>query len=138
MDKTLNQKGQALLESVLCVPLFVVLLTAFLLHCRVLIIRQQLLMAARYGTDGILFNDWTEGEVAGEIKRFLSGEAAPEIKGRNLDPEKVEVKVKISKSVPPPVFNPPSSWVEVYYRVELPAWMGRGFYISARSEVMKL
>ena len=116
-------KGNALLETMIFMPVFLTLIFSILWHAKVLIIRQKLVMASRYGTDLILNDNKDIEEIKNEIKKFL-----------NI--EDLDIKIKISKAIPPPAFNPPSSWVEIYCKIDLPVWLGKKICVSARSEIL--
>lgn len=132
---TMKKNGQAIIETVLFLPLFIIILLAITWYSRIFITRQQLLLAARYGTDLIVHANFTEQDIRTEIMNFLTDK---NIKGRKLESDKVKIKIEIGNVPPPPSFNPPTSYVEVYYKFELPVWFGTDskFWVSARSEVL--
>jgi hypothetical protein len=131
---------------------------------RILLTRQQLLSAARYGTDLIVYTSLSEDEVRQEIRNYLSHRW---IEGRKLDAELLtdnRIKVKIDKFELPQftmadylvptgfalrmesVMNilafpqNHTSSVEIYYEFPMPAlfhlFTRRTIHISARSEVI--
>ena len=116
-------RGSALLETMIFMPVFLTLVFSILWHAKILIIRQKLVIASRYGTDLIIKGSKNMNGIRNEIEKFL--------KMKNLN-----VKIKISKPVPAPAFNPPSSYVEIYCKIDSPVWLGGKTYISARSEVL--
>ncbi len=61
---------------------------------RYVITRQQLLTAARYGTDLIVYQNFNEEQVKEEITNYLS---SPQTQGRKLDKEKLSIKVTINR-----------------------------------------
>ena len=149
-----NNHGQALVENILIVPLIVVIIVMIFWFARLLLTKQQLIMAARYGTDLIAYSTMDEDGVRREVKDYLCGEDA---EGRRLDPSKLSdknIKVNIErceKVTVTNVFKPMSftpSTVEIYYDFETPklfsAWSGyiggdglaAKLRISARSEVL--
>ena len=79
-------KGQTLVEVFFLVPVLVILISALFFFARVLITRQQLVMAARYGTDMILYTQLNQQQIKQEIRNYLSD---PHLSGRKLDPDKL-------------------------------------------------
>jgi hypothetical protein len=61
----------------------IVIFSGMFFFSRVLITRQQLVMAARYGTDMILYTKLSESQIKQEIRNYLSD---PNLRGRKLDP----------------------------------------------------
>ena len=91
-----DSKAQALLETLLIIPVLMVLLVGLFWFSRVLITKQQLIMAARYGTDLIANTNLSEQQIKKEIRNYLSDK---NIEGRKLDPSKlgdenIVVKIK--------------------------------------------
>ena len=161
-----NARGQALIESILILPVLVVVISAVFWFARVVIARQQLLMAARYGTDMIAYTRLDEEQIKEEITNYLCDR---DIEGRKLDPVKLNINI-VKKEFPEidldikevlyrpdklgrmlyGILNPleDTSYVEVGYEFDIPgifsAWSpyigGEGFagnmQISARSEVL--
>jgi hypothetical protein len=77
-----TRRGQALIESVLVIPLLLIIFTAIFWFSRVVLTRQQLLTAARYGTDMIAYTDMNEDQIRREIRTYLCD---PGTEGRTLD-----------------------------------------------------
>ncbi|MBN1824423.1 MAG: pilus assembly protein [Endomicrobiales bacterium] len=147
MNKT-NKKGQALLESLMLFVTFTMIVFAIGWFSRVLLTRQQLLMAARYGTDLIVYTTLNTEQVKNEIKDYLGGREAV---GRKLDIDNfknndINVIINREKSDSIRIYSFDevknySSYVELRYGFNLPpiinkAAGGRRFYVSARSEVL--
>ena len=91
-----NNKAQALLETLLIIPVFMVLLVGLFWFSRVLLTKQQLIIAARYGTDLIASTTLSEQQIKNEIRNYLSDK---NIEGRKLDPNKLgdeNIVVKIN------------------------------------------
>ncbi len=158
-------KGQALTESIIMIPVMVMIFVSIVWFARILITRQQLVTAARYGTDLILYTNLNEGEIRQEIRNYLTHHW---IKGRKLEASKLgeeNIKIKIEGySIPDfnfdDLMNPAriydslkltvegllaphnhTSWVEISYYFEIPrilSFMSNSdkFYISGRSEVL--
>ena len=149
-------KGQALVENILLLPMLCVMLSMILWFSRLLITRQQLLTAARYGTDMMVYTytpSWNANNMRQEIKNYLSD---PNIAGRRLNPAKLgddRIRVNIyrypktnSGNAAMPVDFTTSS-VEIYYNFRLPIILSniskffsggasKGLNISARSEIL--
>jgi len=159
-----GRKGQALVESLLLIPALAMIVFAIVWFSRLAITRQQLLSAARYGTDLILFTDLSDNEIRQELRNYLSHRWN---KGRRLDPQKLgdeNIVVKIDNFELPgfgmaDYFFPlafalkmekplkklafplqHTSYVEIYYQFNTPgifAFLGkRHIFVSARSEVI--
>lgn len=91
-----NNKAQALLETLLIIPVFMVLLIGLFWFSRVLITKQQLTMAARYGTDLIASTNLSQSQIKKEVRNYLSDR---NVEGRKLDPNKLgdeNIVVKIN------------------------------------------
>jgi len=91
-----NNKAQALVETLLIIPVLMVLLVGLFWFSRVLITKQQLLMAARYGTDLIAHTNLSEQQIKKEVRNYLSDK---NVEGRKLDPNKLgdeNIVVKIN------------------------------------------
>jgi hypothetical protein len=159
-----KERGQALVESVLLIPVLAVIIFAIVWFSRLVITRQQLLSAARYGTDLILYTDLTEDGVRREVRNFL---AHRWIRGRKLDRNVLSddmITVHIDSFELPEfglvdyyfplafaarleqplrkLSNPLdyTSYVEISYRIKTPgilaAFGRRSVTIAARSEVI--
>ena len=123
----------------------------------IMLTKQQLIMAARYGTDLIVYTNMNEGQIRNEIRDYLCGN---NVEGRKLDPLKLKdenIDVNIQRQALDPFggiqyggngFDKYSSHVNVYYPFDTPklfsAWdsyIGGGniikkLRIGARSEVL--
>ncbi len=118
----IETKGNALVETIFFMPVIIVFILAISWHAKILIMRQQLVIASRYATDLILQGCKNEQFIKKEIKDFLGQ--------KNL-----KINIKISEKVPSPAFSPPSSYVEIYCPVDVSPLAGKKIYVSARSEV---
>lgn len=149
-----SSSGQALVENVLIVTTIAMIVFAIGWFARILITKQQLIMAARYGTDLISYSELNENEIREEIRDYLCGEEGG---GRKLDPAKLsddKIKIKISRENDNVFDSFPfgivkyfgfeslkdiTSYVEIYYEYRLPvvfAAVGNKLYVSGRSEVI--
>jgi hypothetical protein len=149
-----------MIEGVFLLPIIVMIVIAIAWFSRVLITRQQLLIAARYGTDLISSTTLNEQEIRREVKTFLTHHW---IKGRRLDPEKltderIRVVIKdfpvISISCKDMILKPAilaklvdqtlrplqnTSYVELAYDFDVPfpfKAASKTLRVSARSEVL--
>lgn len=153
--------GQALVESIFLIPLIGLIVISIAWFSRVLITRQQLVLAARYGTDLIANTSLNESQIRREIRNFLSHHM---LKSRKLDARKLpdENIVVTIKDFPPVdisllsvIKNPgrlgqmiaqmadplsATSSVEIRYAYAVPPFVRavarRSLYVSARSEVL--
>lgn len=152
-----SSSGQALVENVLIIPIIVVIVVMLFWFAEIMLTKQQLVMATRYGTDLILYSNMSKDQIKAEITDYLCGINAA---GRRLDPSKLVIKddgIIINK---PDQCNPINMWnsidyspsaascVEIYYKFDSPklfsAWdsyIGGGniikkLRIGARSEVL--
>jgi hypothetical protein len=163
-DKSLmlfSNSGQALVENVLIIPILVIIVVMIFWFAEILLTKQQLVMAARYGTDLIVYSNLNEGQIRGEIRDYLCAKNAF---GRRLDPRKLtddNIKVDLHEKFKKfDVFDLPklrdafafpldhTCYVEIYYPFDTPklfsAWdkyIGGGniikkLRIGARSEVL--
>lgn len=78
--------GQSLVELVLIIPVFVLIISVIFFFARALITKQQLLTAARYGTDLILYTKLNEKQIQQEVRNYLSDK---NIEGRTLNANKL-------------------------------------------------
>jgi hypothetical protein len=88
-------KGQSLVETVLLIPLVLLLLSSVFWFARVLLTRQLLATAARYGTDMILYSKLNENQIRQELRNYLcdSGIEGRTLDGRALPDENIKVKI---------------------------------------------
>jgi hypothetical protein len=82
-----TNRGQALAESVLLLPLLLVVIIAVMWFCRIVITRQQLVSAVRYGTDMIVHTTLSEQQIRREIRNYLTHHWH---RGRTLDPDRLQ------------------------------------------------
>ena len=80
------QEGQSLVEAVFLAPILMMIIIAIGWFSRVLVTRQQLLMAARYGTDMIAYTNLNGNLIRRELQDYLSHRLNA---GRKLDPSKL-------------------------------------------------
>jgi len=67
-----NEKGQALVESVLIVPILAMLVWGIMLFSIIFIAKCRLLMGARYGAWLIVHGNYGRSRVEAEVKDFLA------------------------------------------------------------------
>lgn len=146
--------GQALIENVLIIPVIVIIIVMIFWYARLLLTRQQLIMAARYGTDLIAYSKMDEEQVRNEVRNYLCSEQG---RVRRLDPDKFKDdsigiginrynRVSVINAYKPLTYSP--SYVEVYYEFDAPklfsAWneyfgsneIAAKLRVAARSEVL--
>ncbi len=82
-----NNRGQAFLEGVFILPVIVVLIFSVVWFARVLLTWQQLVSAARYGTDMIANTSLSKEDIKKDIENYLTHKM---IEGRKLDKEKIK------------------------------------------------
>ena len=159
---SLSNSGQALVENILIIPILVVTIVMLFWFADLMLTKQQLVMAARYGTDLISYSNMNQSQVRNEIRDYLCGK---DVQGRRLDPAKLKDD-NINVHFPDKKFstsNPcayltlidqftntlgNTSYVEVYYDFDTPklfsAWSSyiggdkilKKLRIGARSEVL--
>jgi len=124
-----NKSGQALIEIILLLPLLVIMMSVITWYTRLLLTRQMLLTAARYGTDMLYYSPQADaGFVENWIKTYL---ADPGIEGRRLVKDKIKVKIIDNRPGPVTPFNAmtpinpfnlhnEATTVEVYYEFGMP------------------
>lgn len=134
-----SKKGQALIEVVLLLPVLVILMSMITWFTRLVLTRQMLLTAARYGTDMIYYTERDADSIKQEIRNYLTDK---NIEGRKLRADKLpddHIKIQISHggerfpdvtkmTTPeavaqfiPLATNKDTSWVEIYYEFEVPS-----------------
>ena len=155
--------GQALIEIILLLPMLVIIISIIVWFSRLLLTRQQLLTAARYGTDMIMHTPMEASDIRQEIKNYLAHKA-PDVQGRvlnlsKLTDERIKIEINRFSRIGPDdaitammlvnLMNYKMSYVEIYYPFKLPT-IFKAFssyipnagelpgeiYISARSEVI--
>ncbi len=98
----LNKKGQALTELALIAPVLILLVISVVWFARVILTWQQLVSAARYGTDMIADTRLSEREIKKDILNYLTHHW---IEGRRLDKNKIkQINIDI-KDYPQITFN---------------------------------
>lgn len=118
-----NEKGQALVESVLIVPVLAVLVGGIMLFSMIFIARCRLLMAARYGAWLIVHANYDRPSVETEVKDFL-------VDGKpSLRRDRISMEVDVGTFSSP--FDFSLSEVIVNYRVGVP----RAFHSFLPNEI---
>ena len=130
-NKKSSMRGQALVETLFLLPVFAVLISMISWFTHIMLTKQQLITAARYGTDLIAYSSLNENQIRDEIRIYLCDTKLP---GRQLEPEKftdntvVIVMNRFPKvttanviTLVPEFFNPKTSYVALSYTCELPA-----------------
>ncbi|MDR2860880.1 MAG: pilus assembly protein [Elusimicrobiota bacterium] len=87
-----NNKGQSLTEAALIMPLIVFFLFTIMWFAKIMLTWQQIVSAARYGTDLIAYTPFSENYIKQDIINYLCSELNV---GRILNKDRLEVKVKI-------------------------------------------
>jgi Flp pilus assembly protein TadG len=156
-----GSKGQALVEAALIAPLIVFFLFTIIWFGSVMLTWQQLVGAARYGTDLIAYTPLSKNAIKQDIINYLCHERTV---GRILDKNKLDIDVETKDAVPinftlsiENIFSsnfvsmvktvkdismfPDKSYVEVRYKYRFPrvisAISGREeFWLKARSELL--
>ena len=91
-----NSKGQSLVEAALIAPLIIFFLFTIIWFGSVMLTWQQLISAARLGTDLLAYTPMSKSAVEREITNYLCHERNI---GRILDPEKLEFEIKPKDAV---------------------------------------
>lgn len=87
-----GKKGQALIEAALTAPLIIFFLFTIIWFGRVVLTWQQLVGAARYGTDLIAYTPYSEEEISRDIRNYLChGNNIGRTLDRSTDTLKIEV-----------------------------------------------
>lgn len=144
-----NDNGQALFENVIMIPLIAIVIFMTAWFGRVLLARQQLIIAARYGTDLMINTELDENMIRAEIERYL---CSKDIKWRRLDRNKLKVNIRMKSGEFSGLYgyyggtdvDRFNSFVELSYNFDVPGfqYFGKGFSgsrkiaVSGRSEVM--
>jgi len=87
-----NIKGQALVEAALITPLIVFFLFTLVWFARIMLTWQQIIGAARYGTDLIAYTNFSKSSIENYVISYLCDKNNI---GRTLDPDKLTVEAKI-------------------------------------------
>jgi len=152
-----------MVETIFLIPLIIFLLSAGFWFARILLTRQQLATAARYGTDMILYTRLNPSQIRREIRNYLCDK---DIEGRRLDasclpdenihvriedfslpdftgirdflaPEKFNAVLRAAQQLVSPETN--TSFVQIRYEVKTPGilaeWM-KSVTVSGTSEVL--
>jgi competence protein ComGC len=152
-----RSKGQTLIETILVVPVLLIIVFMIFWFARILLTRQQIQMAARYGTDLMVYTNMNEEQIKREIKDYL---CTSKEGGRLLERDKIKINLKIDRfpeiridnamDVLTQFFAPldHTSFAEIGYTIATPrifsAWDGYlghtniadSLTVSARSEVL--
>jgi len=154
-----GRRGQSLIEVVLLLPVLVILMSMVTWFGRIVLTRQMLLTAARYGTDMIYYTDMDASAIKQEIRNYLTDKS---VEGRRLRKEKltddkINVKINRAPTLSPLVFPnaaqildfSKTSYVEVSYEfgvptiftafssyISNPGELPDSIVVSARSEVL--
>jgi len=153
--KTNNINGQALTETVILLPALALLFCFIVSMSDFVITHQQLLAAARYGTDLVVHSNFSEEQVKEELTNYLTGQSN---KGRCLSQENLSFNIKINSF---PIINQWSTEgnyfnlikdliadpmkynasVEIKYKLQIFPWIAKitgdqFLYVTARSEVL--
>ena len=150
-----NNSGQALVENVLVIPIIVVIIVMLFWFAEIMLTKQQLVMAARYGTDLMAYSNLSKEQIRNEIRDYLCGS---HVEGRRLNPAKLKVEdIDVKRQALDPLggikyggdgFDKYSSHVQLYYEFDAPPLfysfakyfggsnMARKLRIGARSEVL--
>ncbi|MDR2426258.1 MAG: pilus assembly protein [Endomicrobium sp.] len=158
-----KNKGQALVEAALTAPLIVFFLFTIVWFGQIMLTWQQLVSAARYGTDLIAYTPYSKEEIKKDIVNYLChGNNIGRILSR--DPDDLDVKVEINDLERPIDFTlsidnigafnpinilemvmdsnpivPAMSYVEIKYRHKIPfilRFYREEIYIKTRLEVL--
>jgi hypothetical protein len=86
-------KGQALIEAALITPLLAIFLIVIIWFAKVALTYQQLIGAARYGTDLIANTPFSKEYIERDIKDYLCNKNTI---GRILNPDKLNIEVVIN------------------------------------------
>ena len=152
-----RSKGQTLIETILVVPVLLIIVFMIFWFARILLTRQQIQMAARYGTDLMVYTNMNEDQIKREIKDYL---CTSKEGGRLLERDKIKINLKIDRfpeiridnamDVLTQFFAPldHTSYAEIGYTIATPklfsAWddylghtkINDSLTVSARSEVL--
>jgi hypothetical protein len=156
-----QSKGQALIEAALIAPLIIFFLFTVIWFARVALTWQQLVSAARYGSDMLAYTPFSEEDIKKHIESYLCSKMTI---GRALDKNKLEIEVKandfpgadysldlanISEFNPLDIvtqmtkfldWDADKSYVELKYKFDIPPILRiggqSGFEIKMRSEVL--
>jgi len=122
-----NEKGQALVESVLLIFIFATLVGGIMLFSMIFIAKCRMLMGARYGAWLIVHGNYERSRVEVEVKDFLAN-GKP-----SLRRDRISTEVHIRKS-----FSP--SEVIVKYEVGVPrafrSFLPENIYLKEKCVVM--
>ncbi|MDR0486304.1 MAG: pilus assembly protein [Elusimicrobiota bacterium] len=94
--QTINavSKGQALVEAALTIPTITLFLFAIFYFAHFCLTYQQLIGAARYGTDLIANTSLNEKEIEKDIRNYLCHKSTL---GRTLNPDNLKIKVDLKE-----------------------------------------
>ena len=154
-NKLKKMRGQALVENILLIPLLIIVIMALFWFAQMILTKQQLLSAARFGTDLILYSNMNEDQIKQRIRDYLCGN----VQGRKLDPtilkdENINVSAQRYGKISPfnanmyKVLNYTASTVDIYYDFNVPPlinvlsrffgdnWARQNIRVSGHSEVI--
>lgn len=141
--------GQALVEIIIMFPLFILITVMIAWFSRIILARVQLVTAARYGTDLIIYcPKFSADDVKQEITNMLCDK---NIEGRRLIKERIKkIDVVINRFPEITAANAcnvtlitdkKTCSVDIWYEIKLSPWLktitgDEGVIVSARSEVL--
>jgi hypothetical protein len=157
----IGEAGQALVEAALIAPLIVFFLFGIIWFAGVVLTWQQLVGAARYGTDLLVYTPLGDTAIKRDITNYLCNKKTA---GRILDSNKLDIKIVFKDAVPinytlsfENIFSseffskintikdlfpvPETSYIEIRYKYKAPRLLrlvsGReDFWLKTRSEVL--
>jgi hypothetical protein len=86
-----SNRGQALIENVLLIPIIAIIVCMITFFSCIVLTKQQLIMAARYGTDLIVYTTLNEALIKKEIVEYLT---ARDNHGRRLNPDRLRCVIR--------------------------------------------
>ncbi|MFC1546829.1 TadE/TadG family type IV pilus assembly protein [bacterium] len=114
--KVKTEKGQAIVETLFFIPIFVLVSAMLFWAVDFTITRQQLVSAARYGTDILYYTNLDTETVKTKIKKYLID---PKISGRKLYSDRIrDIDIKDNRSGS--ILNIKTSEVQIKYAVKIP------------------
>jgi len=148
-QEPLLQKGQALVEIIIMFPLFILIVVMIAWFSRIVLARVQLVTAARYGTDLIIYcPKFSADDVKKEITNMLCDK---NIEGRRLIKERIKKMDVVINRFPEItaanacnvalITDKKTCSVDIWYEIKLSPWLKKitgdeGVIVSARSEVL--
>src|SRR3989339_2037958 len=89
-----KSRAQTILETIMAVPILLIIIAMIFWFSRILLTRQQLQMAARYGTDLMVYTDMNEAQISKELQDYL---CTSESGGRVLEKDKIMIRLHIDR-----------------------------------------